>query len=305
MRWVWTSVGDGLEEPGGLLRSPGRDTKIVGNAHVADEDAPVEQRRPRGVRVGEPAEQHEVGVARHRVEARARAAPRRSGRAASLIASTVSSMRSACAERGERDRLGLGREVVRHPHQAQRVDERGVGGEVAEPATGERERLAHRAGHHEPRPRRRAGSARSACPAGRTRRTPRRRRPAPLAPRRAPPRRRRGRGRCRSGCSASRGRRRPGRCRRTCADGGCRVEVERSPAGHAAHPVDQVVPVVVVMIGCIEYAGVKPSAVRPGPPKAWSRCSSTSFDPLPAHTCSAVTPCRCATGRPRAPRAAR
>ena len=44
-----------------------------------------------------------------------------------------------------------------------------------------------------------------------------------------------------------------------------------------------------VMIGCIEYAGVNPSAVRPGPPKAWSRCSSTSLEPLPAHTCSGVT----------------
>ena len=69
VRWVWREVGDGLEEPGGLLRSPGRDTKIVGNAHVADEDAPIEQRRPRRVRVGEPPEEHEVGVARHRLEA--------------------------------------------------------------------------------------------------------------------------------------------------------------------------------------------------------------------------------------------
>ena len=48
-------------------------------------------------------------------------------------------------------------------------------------------------------------------------------------------------------------------------------------------------PVVVVMIGCIEYAGVNPSAVRPGPPNAWSRCRSTSLLPLPAQTCSGVT----------------
>ena len=44
-----------------------------------------------------------------------------------------------------------------------------------------------------------------------------------------------------------------------------------------------------VMIGCIEYAGVNPSAVRPGPPKACSRCSSTSLEPLPAHTWSGAT----------------
>ena len=44
-----------------------------------------------------------------------------------------------------------------------------------------------------------------------------------------------------------------------------------------------------VMIGCIEYAGVNPSAVRPWPPKACSRCSSTSLEPLPAHTWSGVT----------------
>jgi hypothetical protein len=37
-------------------------------------------------------------------------------------------------ERGEGHRLGLGGEVVRHPHQAQRVDEGRVGGEVPETA---------------------------------------------------------------------------------------------------------------------------------------------------------------------------
>ena len=45
-----------------------------------------------------------------------------------------------------------------------------------------------------------------------------------------------------------------------------------------------------VMIGCIEYAGVNPSAVRPTPPNAWTRCSSTSFEPLPAQTWSGAIP---------------
>ena len=38
------------------------------------------------------------------------------------------------------------------------------------------------------------------------------------------------------------------------------------------------------MIGCIEYDGSKPSAVRPGPPNACSICWSTSLEPLAAHT---------------------
>ena len=42
--------------------------------------------------------------------------------------------------------------------------------------------------------------------------------------------------------------------------------------------------------GCIEYAGVKPSAIRPGPPNAWSSCCCTSLEPLAAHTCSTVSP---------------
>jgi hypothetical protein len=41
--------------------------------------------------------------------------------------------------------------------------------------------------------------------------------------------------------------------------------------------------------GYIEYVGAKDSAVRPGPPKAWSTCSMTSFDPFAAHTCSGAT----------------
>ena len=80
-----------------------------------------------------------------------------------------------------------------------------------------------------------------------------------------------------------------GRCRRTCstADAGSRSNAP--PPGTPRIPSTQVVPVVVVMIGCIEYAGVKPSAVRPGPPNACSRCRRTSFEPLPAQTCSADT----------------
>ena len=43
--------------------------------------------------------------------------------------------------------------------------------------------------------------------------------------------------------------------------------------------------------GYIEYVGAKLSAVRPGPPKAWSSWSITSLEPLAAHTCSGRMPC--------------
>ena len=63
----------------------------------------------------------------------------------------------------------------------------------------------------------------------------------------------------------------------------------KTPDGVPRSPSTHVVPVVRVMIGCIEYAGVNPSAVRPTPPNAWTRWSSTSLEPLPAHTCVGAT----------------
>ena len=42
--------------------------------------------------------------------------------------------------------------------------------------------------------------------------------------------------------------------------------------------------------GYIEYVGANETAVRPGPPKAWSSWSITSFDPLAAQTISGVIP---------------
>src|SRR3712207_3477390 len=42
--------------------------------------------------------------------------------------------------------------------------------------------------------------------------------------------------------------------------------------------------------GYIEYVGANDTTVRPGPPKAWSRWSITSFDPLAAHTCAGSVP---------------
>ncbi len=192
--------------------------------------------RPGRVRVGEPAEEHEVGVARHRVEPQL-GQPGDDPVALLLDHPDGLEHQVGVRERGERDRLGLGREVVRHPHQAQRVDERGVGGEVAEPPTGQRERLAHRAGHHEPRP------------AGEQGQRARRARPGELGVRLVDD------DQGAVGGVVHRldhveGQRRAGRVVRRAEehdvgpvpphllDGGCRVEVERSPARHAAHPVD-------------------------------------------------------------------
>jgi hypothetical protein len=54
-------------------------------------------------------------------------------------------------------------------------------------------------------------------------------------------------------------------------------------------PCAQPVPVPAEMIGCIEYDGVKPSAVRPAPPNACRICCSTSLEPFAAQTCPAST----------------
>ncbi len=61
----------------------------------------------------------------------------------------------------------------------------------------------------------------------------------------------------------------------------------------------QVVEVLRAYSGYIEYVGEKPSARRPGPPKACSSCSITSLEPLAAQTCST------ATSKPRVGRVSR
>ena len=53
----------------------------------------------------------------------------------------------------------------------------------------------------------------------------------------------------------------------------------------------QRVPVFCAISGCIEYDGSKPSAARPGPPKASSSCCMISLEPLAAQSCRAVSPC--------------
>ena len=69
-----------------------------------------------------------------------------------------------------------------------------------------------------------------------------------------------------------------GRCSRDRGDGPLRVEPEVRPSrGTSIHPV----PLAGAMSGCIEYDGLKPSAVRPGPPKACRSCCSISLEPLP------------------------
>ena len=44
------------------------------------------------------------------------------------------------------------------------------------------------------------------------------------------------------------------------------------------------------MIGCIEYDGTNPIALRPGPPNACSSCCRISLEPLAAHKFSTPTP---------------
>ena len=71
------------------------------------------------------------------------------------------------AQRGARDGLGDGREVVGQAYDAQRVADLRSRGEVAEPGTGEGERLAHRARDEQVAVLRRAAPGRTGCPARR------------------------------------------------------------------------------------------------------------------------------------------
>ena len=96
-----------------------------------------------------------------------------------------------------------------------------------------------------------------------------------------------------------------GSCCLTCATAEATSRSKTPAPSTPRRPSTHLVPTVPVMIGCIEYAGVKPSATRSGPPNAWRRCSSTSLEPLPAHTWSAVTATPVAgSDRPPGPRAA-
>ena len=82
-------------------------------------------------------------------------------------------------QRGPRRGLGQRAQVVGQPHQLQRVDHGGVGGQVAQPQPGHAERLAHRPADHQPRPAGQQGQRRRRARRGRTRHRPRRRPPCP------------------------------------------------------------------------------------------------------------------------------
>ena len=70
-----------------------------------------------------------------------------------------------------------------------------------------------------------------------------------------------------------------GACSRTIATARSASREKSSRRGAGTHAVR----VPAARIGCIEYDGSKPSADRPGPPKACSSCWSTSLDPFAAH----------------------
>src|SRR5680860_1485084 len=118
---------------------------MVPDSDVSHEHPPVEQVLPGAFLVVQTAEEHEVGVARHRVQAEARQGVH-DPVALHLDRVDGRQQRAGVRESGARRGLGQGRQVVRQPHQPQRVADGGGRGEVAEPGTGEREGLAHGAG---------------------------------------------------------------------------------------------------------------------------------------------------------------
>ena len=145
---------------------------------VADQHALVEQRLPDRFLVGEPAEQHEVGIGVDHVEPAARNDSTIESRSARSVA-TCASVSSACRSAASAAAWVSADRWYGKPDQPQRVDNGGIGGEISDPRAGERERLRHRPGHHHAAGARRATEA--ATGGGRTPRTPRRRRPCPGA----------------------------------------------------------------------------------------------------------------------------
>ena len=76
-----------------------------------------------------------------------------------------------------------------------------------------------------------------------------------------------------------------GRCSSIAATAASADRVKSAARGPPTHWV----PVPAARIGCIEYDGSNPSAIRPGPPNACSTCCSTSLEPLAAQSCSMVS----------------
>ena len=76
-----------------------------------------------------------------------------------------------------------------------------------------------------------------------------------------------------------------GRCSATAATAAGTSTVKSARRGQGS----QRVRVPVEMIGCIEYDGSNPSAVRPGPPNACSSCCRISLEPFAAHRFAAVS----------------
>ncbi len=190
----------------------GRHTQVMRDADVADQHALVVQSAPRLGGVVDAAEQHEVGprlvrLVPDRLERRRDAVALRDD----LVDHPEHGRR--VPQRRARGRLRERAQVVRQAHEAQRVDERRVGRQVADARAGERERLAHRARDDQTLAARQQRQRGSLVARARTPGTPRRRRRCPPS-RRTPPRSRRGSSACRSGCSARTGRRRRARPRR-------------------------------------------------------------------------------------------
>ena len=123
--WVGAKSAIAVRKAEGLRR-PRRHSKIAGDADITDEDAPVEQRLPRGVAVTQVPEKHEIGVTGHRLQAHRR---QLADDPIALCLDGVDRVEHelGVGERGQRHRLRLRAEVVRHAHQAERIDQVRVG----------------------------------------------------------------------------------------------------------------------------------------------------------------------------------
>ena len=103
----------------------------MGQPDVANQDALIQQRLPGDLLVREPAEEHEVGVAGHRVQAHLGEVGHD---AVTLGLEELDGGQKAVRVLQGRagDRLRRGREVVRQADQSQRLGELGIGRQVTQ-----------------------------------------------------------------------------------------------------------------------------------------------------------------------------
>src|SRR3954452_3765528 len=143
-------LSDCGEEGVALLGRPDADAQPARQPDVAHQDPPIQQSLPLKRLVVEAAEQHEVGVAVDDVEPHST----QLGDEPVAVGAQLRDLTQRLIrvpQRRECSRLRKCGQVVRQPHQTQRIDDGRIRGEISDARAGERKRLGHRPGDDESR----------------------------------------------------------------------------------------------------------------------------------------------------------